>query len=96
MSITNNKVQDLQGNNAQTLDEFRTYWSNGQYSQALALLSDSSLATQEIVADILNSLNSNLTYLQGLNDTTFKQNKIKTSTTPPTLSNEEVWFEIIT
>ena len=97
LEVSNNKYQDIQIADNTLLTQFQQAWSNGDYATAFNIINNNTqLDTKSFVADVVNTLNTNLTYLQNLNDPTFKSGKIKTSETPPIdLQTGEVYFEII-
>lgn len=97
MAVSNNKYQDIQITDNTLLTQFQQAWSNGDYATAFNIIDNNpQLDTKSFVADVINTLNANLTYLQNLNDPTFKADRIQTSSTPPIdLQVGQVYFKTL-
>lgn len=96
MSFTYFKKEDI--HNSQKIDwkKFYNFCFNGNYQGAL----DYYLSHAEKIANatynesLYNTAANNLTYLQNLNDDTFKSDKIKVSKTPPgQMTKGQIYFK---
>lgn len=97
LEVSNNKYQDIQLSDNTLLIQFEQAWSNGDYATAFNIIDNNpQLDTKSFVADVINTLTANLTYLQNLNDPTFKADRIQTSATPPVdLQVGQVYFKTL-
>lgn len=97
MAVSNNKYQDIQIADSILLTQFQQAWSNGDYTTAFNIIDNNpQLDTKSFVADVINTLTASLTYLQNLNDPTFKADRIQTSSTPPVdLQVGQVYFKTL-
>lgn len=97
MAVSNNKYQDIQIADNTLLTQFQQAWSNGDYITAFNIIDNNSqLDTKSFISDVINTLNANLTYLQNLNDPTFKADRIQTSANPPVdLQVGQVYFKTL-
>lgn len=97
LEVSNNKYQDIQITDNTLLTQFQQAWSNGDYTTAFNIIDNNpQLDTKSFVADVINTLTANLTYLQNLNDPTFKADRIQTSATPPVdLQVGQVYFKTL-
>lgn len=86
---------DIQLEDEATRQQFMSYMNKGQYQAALDLLT-AQFQPKAMTAQTLNSLTDKIVQVENLNDTNFKNNKIKVSATPPEgLPVGGVYFEII-
>lgn len=97
LEASNNKYQDIQITDNTLLTQFQQAWSSGDYATAFNIINNNpQLDTKSFVADVINTLTANLTYLQNLNDPTFKADRIQTSATPPVdLQVGQVYFKTL-
>lgn len=97
LEVSNNKYQDIQITDNTLLTQFQQAWSNGDYATAFNIIDNNpQLDTKSFVADVINTLTANLTYLQNLNDPAFKADRIQTSATPPVdLQVGQVYFKTL-
>lgn len=97
LEVSNNKYQDIQITDNTLLTQFQQAWSSGDYTTAFNIIDNNpQLDTKSFVADVINTLTANLTYLQNLNDPTFKADRIQTSATPPVdLQVGQVYFKTL-
>jgi len=74
--------------------QFVELWQAGSIDSALNLLADTSLSGKIVNAAALNAITSQIVSLEENDDSTFKQDIIKVSPTPPTgIKQGEVYFE---
>ena len=74
--------------------QFITLWQAGNVDAALNLLADTSLSGKVVNAAVLNAITSQIVSLEENDDTTFKDDIIKVSPTPPTgIKQGQVYFE---
>ena len=74
--------------------QFVELWQAGNVDAALNLLADTSLSGKVVNAEVLNAITSQIVSLEENDDSTFKQDIIKVSPTPPTgIKQGEVYFE---
>ena len=74
--------------------QFVELWQAGNVDAALNLLADTSLADKVVNAAALNAITSQIVSLEENDDTTFKDDIIKVSPTPPVgIKQGEVYFE---
>lgn len=74
--------------------QFVELWQTGNVDAALNLLADTSLSGKVVNATALNAITSQIVSLEENDDTSFKQDIIKVSPTPPTgIKQGEVYFE---
>ena len=74
--------------------QFVTLWQAGNVDAALNLLADTSLGGKVVNAAALNAITNQIVSLEENDDTTFKDDIIKVSPTPPVgIKQGEVYFE---
>lgn len=77
-------------------NQLQTAWEQGDYTAALNVLKNASLADKQINAATINALTTELLRLQSQADTGFKQDKIVVSAEPPAdLADGKVYFHLI-
>lgn len=87
--------QDTHLSDVGNWDNVKDDWRTSSYGDLISELQSVNLNNKKIDADLFNTITELLTYVQGLNDPTFKQNNIKVSTTPPsTLQDGGVYFRL--
>lgn len=90
------KWQDLQIDDVTLWNQLKQLWQAGNYTQALNVLQNTSLATKWQNADNINTLTTELVRLQNQNDPNFKINNPVTSFSSPASPNRnKLWFEVI-
>lgn len=90
------RSQDIHIQDNTLWETFRTQWQNADYTSALTTLQNSQLDSKYFGADVINYMTGWLTTVQNLNDPTWKDDLIQTSSTAPsTLSTGEVYFSIL-
>lgn len=82
--------QDIHLEDKALWNQLQIAWEQGDYTAALNVLKNASLADKQLNADAINVLTTELLRLQTQSDTDFKANKIKID--PATLSAGEVYF----
>lgn len=93
--LTHIKKQDVSNSKKSLWKTFYKFCSIGRYDKALEFYSNNSDALSSVIynAALYNIIANNLLYLQGLDDKTFKDDKIKVSdTTPDNMSVGQVYF----
>lgn len=89
--------QDVHLSDKNKWNNVQLYWSNDSYTQMLQALQDSALSQKIINAAMFSAICTELVRLQNqyFNDTTFKKDVIKVSTTPPSgLTTGQVYFKL--
>lgn len=84
------RCQDIHLEDKELWNQLQTAWEQSDYTAALNVLKNVSLADKQLNADAINVLTTELLRLQTQGDTDFKVNKIKID--PATLSAGEVYF----
>lgn len=94
---SNNKYQDIQGADSMIYIQFIQAWKTGDYATAFGIIANNpQLNTKSFVADVINTLSTNLINLQNMNDPTFKADRIQTSSTSPVdLQVGQVYFKTL-
>lgn len=88
------KYQDIHLADKAKWRQFVELWKAGNVDAALNLLADTSLTDKVVNAEALNSITSQIVSLEENDDTTFKDDIIKVSPTPPTgIKRGQVYFE---
>ena len=88
------KYQDIHLADKTKWRQFVELWQAGNVDAALNLLSDTSLTDKVVNAEVLNAITSQIVSLEENDDSTFKDDIIKVSPTPPTgIKQGEVYFE---
>lgn len=71
-------------------------WKSGNYNNCISILQNGQLNNKKLIAEIFNSITSEIVSLENNSDPTFKANRIIVSTVAPSgLSSGSVWFEEI-
>lgn len=97
MALRYKKFQDIHNADRELWQQFYSLCNEGKYDEAKTLYVDN--LTQLTDKRFLNSCYAvcalNLTYLQKLEDSTFKQDKIQVSETPPAnMTTGQIYFKI--
>lgn len=96
MDFTYFKKEDVHYSQKIDWKDFYNFCFNGNYQAALNyyLQNAEKIANATYDESLYNTSASNLTYLQNLNDDTFKSDKIKVSKTPPgQMTNGQIYFK---
>ena len=88
------KYTDIQLTDKELWAQFQSLYQSGDYTSALALLQNTQLNNKALTADILNALTDYIVQVEGLNDSTFKADKIPCQVSQPTQSTGQVWFAV--
>lgn len=89
------KYQDLHLSDVDLNTQFKQYMSVGQYEAALAILQNAQLTDKTVVAVLFNYVTNRIVVVQSMSDPTFKQDKIKVTTEPPTgMTSGNVYFKL--
>lgn len=87
--------QDIQIADEKIRQQFIKYMTQGQYQQALSLLTGE-LGPKTMSAKNLNDLTDYIVLVEKLNDSNFKVDKIKVSVAPPEgMRTGQIYFELI-
>lgn len=87
--------QDIQIADEKIRQQFIKYMTEGQYQQALSLLTGE-LGPKTMSAKNLNDLTDYIVLVEKLNDSNFKADKIKVSAAPPEgMQAGQIYFELI-
>lgn len=89
------KYQDIHLEDKDKWAQFQSLYQAGSYAEAIALLEETQLALKSLTATNLNDLTNFITQVEGLNDPSFKTDKIPCQTAQPSQNVGEVWFQII-
>ena len=96
ISKTGMNYQDIHLEDKELWNQLQTAWEQGDYTAALNVLKNASLADKQLNAAAINALTTELLRLQNQKDTGFKQDKIVVSADPPSdLANGKVYFRLI-
>ena len=96
ISKTGINYQDIHLEDKELWNQLQTAWEQGDYTAALNVLKNASLADKQLNAAAINALTTELLRLQNQKDTGFKQDKIVVSADPPSdLANGKVYFRLI-
>lgn len=88
--------QDIHLEDKALWNQLQTAWEQDDYTTALNVLKNASLADKQLNAAVINALTTELLRLQSQADTGFKQDKIAVSAEPPAdLADGEVYFRLI-
>ena len=89
------KCQDIRLSDVDLNTQFKQYMVAGQYEAALAILQNDQLTDKTLVAALFNYMTWRLVEVQSPSDPTFKQDKIKVATQPPTgMTSGQVYFKL--
>lgn len=89
------KLQDIHLEDNELWQTLRSKWAEGDYTAALAVLSESQLAGKVINAEMFNTLTTELVRLQNIHIDPGEGERIPVSTTEPTdLNVGRLWFKI--
>lgn len=89
------KYQDLHLTDVDLNTQFKKYMVSGQYEAALAILQNDQLTDKTVVAALFNYVTNRIVSVQSISDPTFKQDKIKVATEPPTdITSGQVYFKL--
>ena len=89
------KYEDMHLADLALWNQIKTLWNQGNFDAALALLKDNSLADKVVNAAVFNNITDSILSLEENDDSSFKQDIIKVSATPPTgIKTGEVYFEV--
>ena len=88
--------QDIHLEDKALWNQLQTAWEQGDYTTALNVLKNASLADKQLNAAAINAITAELTRLQNQKDTGFKQDKIVVSAEPPAnLADGKIYFHLI-
>lgn len=88
--------QDIHLEDKAIWNQLQIAWEQGDYTTALNVLKNASLADKQLNAAAINALTTELLILQSQADTGFKQDKIVVSDEPPAdLADGKVYFRLI-
>lgn len=89
-------LQDIHSADISLWTTLQTYWADGNYTAALALLenNDAQLANKYLTAAWLNALAEEIVAVENNSDSTFKMDKISVASTAPSLSTGQVYFQL--
>lgn len=88
--------QDIHLEDKALWNQLQTAWEQDDYTAALNVLKNASLADKQMNAAVINALTTELLRLQSQSDTGFKQDKIIVSSDPPAdLADGGVYFRLI-
>lgn len=89
------KYEDMHLSDLDKWNQVKTLWNQGNFDAALAVLKDTALTNKVVNADVFNNITSTILNLEDNDDSSFKQDIIKVSATPPTgIKTGEVYFEV--
>lgn len=100
LTLIYTKYQDIHNEDRGLWNNFYKECNDGKYKEAKTLYVDyfkihKAVKTKRLMANYYNICARNLTYLQSLDEPTFKQDKIKVSTTPPEdITTGQIYFKI--
>lgn len=96
LKIPGINYQDIHLEDKVLWNQLQTAWEQGDYTAALNVLKNASLADKQLSAAVINVLTTELLRLQSQADTGFKQDKIVVSAEPPAdLADGQVYFKLI-
>lgn len=96
LKIPGINYQDIHLEDKVLWNQLQTAWEQGDYTAALNVLKNASLADKQLSAAVINVLTTELLRLQSQADTGFKQDKIVVSAEPPAdLADGKVYFRLI-
>ena len=88
------KYTDIQLTDKELWGQFQSFYQNGDYANALALLQNTQLVNKALTADVLNALTDYIVQIENTSDSSFKQDSIPCQAEQPVQNTSEVWFEI--
>ena len=88
------KYTDIQLTDKELWGQFQSFYQNGDYANALALLQNTQLVNKALTADVLNALTDYIVQIENTSDSSFKQDRIPCQAEQPVQNTSEVWFEI--
>lgn len=90
------KYQDIHLEDKALWTQFQTEWNNGNYATAIALLKNVALGNKQLNAAVINDITTVITTLENQKDDSFKTDKIKVATEPPSnMAVGEIYFKIL-
>ena len=88
------KYTDIQLTDKELWGQFQSFYQNGDYANALALLQNTQFVNKALTADVLNALTDYIVQIENTSDSSFKQDRIPCQDEKPVQNTGEVWFEI--
>ena len=88
------KYTDIQLTDKELWGQFQSFYQNGDYANALALLQNTQFVNKALTADVLNALTDYIVQIENTSDSSFKQDRIPCQAEQPVQNTGEVWFEI--
>ena len=96
LKIPGIKYQDIHLEDKPLWAQFQTEWANGNYAAAIALLKNAALTNKQLNAAVINDITTVITTLENQKDDSFKTDKIKVATEPPSnMSVGEIYFKML-
>ena len=90
------KYQDIHLEDKALWTQFQTEWANGNYAAAIELLKNAALTNKQLNAAVINDITTVITTLENQKDDSFKTDKIKVATEPPSgMSVGEIYFKML-
>ena len=90
------KYQDIHLEDKALWTQFQTEWNSGNYAAAIALLKNATLTNKQLNASVINDITTVITTLENQKDDSFKTDKIKVATEPPSgMSVGEIYFKML-
>ena len=88
--------QDIHLEDKPLWTQFQTEWANGNYAAAIELLKNAALTNKQLNAAVINDITTVITTLENQKDDSFKTDKIKVATEPPSgMSVGEIYFKML-
>ena len=88
--------QDIHLEDKPLWTQFQTEWANGNYAAAIELLKNAALTNKQLNAAVINDITTVITTLENQKDDSFKTDKIKVATEPPSgMSIGEIYFKML-
>lgn len=88
--------QDIHLEDKPLWTQLQTEWANGNYVAAIALLKNAALTNKQLNAAVINDITTVITTLENQKDDSFKTDKIKVATEPPSgMSVGEIYFKML-
>lgn len=96
LKVSGINYQDIHLEDKALWNQLQTAWEQGDYTAALNVLKNASLADKQLNAAAINALTTELLRLQSQADTGFKQDRIVVSAEPPAdLADGKIYFRLI-